>query len=197
MNFLAHFHLAWPDAGLVAGGLEGDFHKGPLCGALPRHLERGIRLHRAIDAYTDQHPLVRQLRRELPPGLRRYSGILIDLCFDHYLTRHWQRYSDMPLRDFSDAVYATLARHEQVLSDNARRMLQRLVEHDILALYADWATIPAAAASIGRRLRRSNPFLNVDRDLEAVRATLEQTFLAFYPELQAFSAERVHELPPG
>jgi acyl carrier protein phosphodiesterase len=25
MNFLAHFHLAWPDAGLVAGGLEDNF----------------------------------------------------------------------------------------------------------------------------------------------------------------------------
>ncbi len=53
MNFLAHFHLAWPDEGLVAGGLEGDYIKGPLRGALPPDLERGIKLHRAIDAYTD------------------------------------------------------------------------------------------------------------------------------------------------
>ena len=79
MNFLAHFHLAWPDEGLITGGLEGDYIKGPLHGALPPQIERGIRLHRAIDAYTDGHPLIQQLRRDLPPGLRRYAGILIDL----------------------------------------------------------------------------------------------------------------------
>ena len=62
MNFLAHFHLAWPDEGLIAGGLEGDYLKGPLRGELPPELERGIKLHRAIDAYTDKHDLVRQLR---------------------------------------------------------------------------------------------------------------------------------------
>jgi len=30
VNFLAHFHLAGPDGGLIAGGLEGDYFKGPL-----------------------------------------------------------------------------------------------------------------------------------------------------------------------
>ena len=87
MNFLAHFHLAWPDEGLVAGGLEGDYHKGPLRGELPPAIERGVKLHRAIDAYTDSHPLIQQLRRDLPRNLRRYAGSLIDLSFDQYLAR--------------------------------------------------------------------------------------------------------------
>ena len=82
MNFLAHFHLAWPEEGLIAGGLEGDYFKGPLPGTLPPRLERGVRLHRQIDAYTDAHPLVKELRGVLPTSLRRYAGILIDLCFD-------------------------------------------------------------------------------------------------------------------
>ncbi len=55
VNFLAHFHLAWPDQHLVLGGLEGDFHKGGLPGTLPAALQDGVALHRAIDAYTDSH----------------------------------------------------------------------------------------------------------------------------------------------
>ena len=62
MNFLAHFHLAWPDEGLVVGGLEGDYVKGQLRGALPAQLEKGIKLHRAVDDFTDAHPLILQLR---------------------------------------------------------------------------------------------------------------------------------------
>jgi len=131
LNFLAHFHLAWPDEGLVAGGLEGDYCKGPLRGELPDDIERGVRLHRAVDAYTDGHPLIAQLRRDLPGDLRRYAGILIDLSFDHFLSKHWERYCDIPLAQFNAGVYRSLRNREHALSCGSRRMLARLVERKI------------------------------------------------------------------
>lgn len=190
MNFLAHFHLAWPDDGLVAGGLEGDYRKGPLRGDLPHAIERGVRLHRAIDAYTDSHPVIAQLRREFPRDLRRYAGILIDLSFDHYLSLHWSDYCDIPLDEFKAIIYRSLRAQEQALSSGSRSMITRLVEHDILGLYLEWDTVPAAAERIGRRFRRHNPFTEVDRQLAPARDRIQQAFLDFYPELQAFSAGR-------
>ena len=190
MNFLAHFHLAWPDEGLVAGGLEGDYYKGPLRGDLPRSIERGVKLHRAIDAYTDSHPLIAQLRRDFPPALRRYAGILIDLSFDHYLSRHWHNYSDISLDDFNDRVYRTLQAQQESLSSGSRGMLARLVEHDILGLYLDWESVPASAERVGRRFRRHNPFTTVGTELAPARDMLEQAFLQFYPQLQAFSTRQ-------
>lgn len=194
MNFLAHFHLAWPDEGLIAGGLEGDYRKGVLRGQLPAQLERGVKLHRAIDAYTDGHPLVLQLRRELPPGLRRYAGILIDLCFDHYLSLHWTRFSSMSLPDFSAAVYRILDAQAWALSDDARRMTARLIEYDVLNLYQEWDTVTATAARIGQRLRRDNPFLELERELSPSKDTLERGFLDFYPQLEAFCREAIIQL---
>ncbi|MCB1688028.1 MAG: DUF479 domain-containing protein [Halioglobus sp.] len=194
MNFLAHFHLAWPDEGLVAGGLEGDYVKGLLRGQMPESLERGVKLHRAIDAYTDAHPLILQLRRELPPGLRRYAGILIDLSFDHYLSLHWSRFSSLPLADFNREVYRILAVNEMNLSDGARSMVARLVEHDVLNLYQDWETIPATAARIGQRFKRHNPFLNLERELSPAKGALEQTFLDFYPQLESFCRDSIRRL---
>lgn len=194
MNFLAHFQLAWPDQGMVVGGLEGDYFKGPLTGTLTPAIERGVKLHRAIDAYTDAHPVIAQLRRDLPPGLRRYAGILIDLSFDHYLSLNWSRYCDIPLREFSDGVYAVLANHESELSEAASNMATRLVEHDILYLYLEWETVTASARRIGQRFRRHNPFLDVDRDLAAKKALIEQAFLNFYPDLQSFCDD--WDVPP-
>lgn len=190
MNFLAHFHLAWPDEGMIAGGLEGDYYKGPLRAELPNALARGIRLHRAIDAYTDSHPLIAQLRREFPRDLRRYAGILIDLSFDHYLSHHWDNYADISLPDFNRQVYRILQDQQLTLSTGSRRMLERLLEYDILGLYLDWDTVPASALRIGERFSRHNPFAGVDRQLAPARAMLEQAFLDFYPELQAFSARQ-------
>ena len=189
MNFLAHFHLAWPDEGLLAGGLEGDYYKGPLRGELPVAIERGVRLHRAIDAYTDSHPVVAQLRRDFPPELRRFAGILIDLSFDHFLSKYWANYSELPLETFNARVYRSLLGQEDALSSGSRRMLSRMVEYDILGLYLDWETVPASAGRIGERFRRSNPLSDVGRQLTPARDMLEQAFLAFYPELQAFSSE--------
>ena len=197
MNFLAHFHLAWPDEGLIAGGLEGDYYKGPLRGDLPTGLEQGVRLHRAIDAFTDSHPRVEMLRREFPPQLRRYAGILLDLSFDHFLTLHWQEFSDLALQDFNRAVYHSLERQQQLLSENSRNMLARLVQHDILGIYHDWETVPASAARIGQRFRRGNPLTAVDRDLIALRGAIEEAFLAFYPELVAFSEQQQAQWNPG
>ena len=194
MNFLAHFHLAWPDEGLVAGALEGDYYKGLLRGDLPPPIERGVKLHRAIDAYTDSHPAIAELRQHFPAELRRYAGILIDLSFDHYLSCHWNDFSELPLPNFNEGVYRILLAHEQALSEGAQRMIARLVEYDILGLYGDWETVPASAARIGERFRRHNPFTDVERHLAPARDNMEQAFLAFYPDLLSFSAQKCREL---
>lgn len=187
MNFLAHFHLAWPDDELVAGGLEGDYFKGPLRGQLPLGIERGVQLHRAIDGYTDRHPAVETLRREFQGGLRRYAGILIDLSFDHFLSRHWEQFADLELNEFNSSVYRSLEQQREHLSPSAQRMHARLVEHDLLGLYQQWNTVPASAERIGTRFRRENPFTGIEGELELRREQLEETFLEFYPDLVEFA----------
>lgn len=197
MNYLAHFHLAWPDENLVAGGLEGDYHKGPLPGTLPPDLLDGVRLHRAIDGFTDRHPLLAQQRQAFPEDSRRYAGILMDLCFDYFLTRHWDRFCDLSQRDFSEAVYVILSDREASLSAGAQRMAGRLAEYDVLMQYAHWDTVIASAGRIGQRLRRANPLHRAEELLEPLREELEATFLVFYPELQRFSADSAMLAPPS
>jgi acyl carrier protein phosphodiesterase len=197
MNFLAHFHLAWPDEGLIAGGLEGDYCKGPLRGELPQGVENGVKLHRAIDAYTDNHPLVAQLRHNFPRELRRYAGILIDLSFDHYLSLHWDRFADMPLGEFNRAVYRALDRQQAELSQGSQGMIARLVKHDILGIYHNWETVPATAAHIGRRFKRENPLRDVNGQLSPIRQEIETAFLEFYPQLQVFSKNQQLQLNRG
>lgn len=194
MNFLAHFQLAWPDPGLVAGALDGEYRKGLLRGELSSDLEAGIRLHRRIDAYTDHHPLICELRRQFPSHLRRYAGILIDLSFDYFLTHHWQRYSELTLSSFNRSTYQLLQAREAELSPGANRMLTRLLDYDILNCYHRWDAVTGSAAQIGTRLRRGNPLEDIAEDLEALHQTLELTFLDFYPELTAFSAEQRQQL---
>jgi acyl carrier protein phosphodiesterase len=188
MNFLAHFQLAWPDEGLVLGALEGDYYKGPLGSELPSDLARGVRLHRAIDAYTDNHAAVAELRRAFPAGLRRYAGILIDLGFDHYLTQHWHSFSTANLPEFNRGVLRTLTGRSDNLSAGSRQMLARLEEFDILNCYHEWQAVTGSAERIGQRFRRGNPLVAIEQEVEPLREGIEDAFLEFYPQLQAFVA---------
>lgn len=189
MNFLAHFHLAWPDEGLVVGGLEGDYYKGRLRGDLAPEIARGVKLHRAIDAHTDQHAAIVSLRREFPSGLRRYAGILIDISFDHYLTLHWSRFGQAPLIEFNETIYRQLSNRKGELSPPAQAMAGRMLQHDILGRYHDWDAVTGTASRIGERFSRGNPLLDVARHIEPLRPALEATFLGFYPQLLEFSKQ--------
>ncbi len=185
MNFLAHFHLAWPGEGLLAGALEGDFHKGPIGPHFAPDLAQGIRLHRAIDAFTDSHPQIVALRKQFPASLRRYAGILIDLSFDHYLSLYWDRYSELELRAFTAGVHLALENRSMQLSSGSLKMLQALRKHDLLNRYHDWGLVTASAQRVGERFKRGNPLLDVERGLNPIKEDLEQAFSAFYPDLMA------------
>ena len=187
MNHLAHFHLSWPGEHLIAGALEGDFHRGRLPGDLAPELVPGVALHRAIDGYTDSHPLLAEARRAFPPDSRRYAGIMIDLCFDHFLSRHWQRFCAVDRSAFTRGVYGMLARHRPLLSERARRTAQWMAEYDVLSRYHAWEAVPRAAERVGSRLRRENPLDRCEEILAPLMPMLEQAFLRFYPELMGFS----------
>jgi len=66
----------------------GDFVRGKaVLETFPEDVRRGIELHRHIDQFTDSSPDIANLRRCFPAPFRRYSGIIIDLAYDHELAR--------------------------------------------------------------------------------------------------------------
>ena len=102
MNYLAHLHLGGPAPQQLLGSLYGDFVKGSLEGRFAPALEAAIRLHRHIDSYTDQHPLVLAALSRFPRERRRFAGIVLDVFFDHCLARHWEDYAEQPLGQFTE-----------------------------------------------------------------------------------------------
>lgn len=102
MNILAHAYLSGPrsvgsrsvgqrsvgsrpadhHSELVIGNFIGDFIKGDPAG--PRHTlmpgeVAGVRLHRAIDTFTDAHPDVAAVRNLLHPRCHKYAGAAVDI----------------------------------------------------------------------------------------------------------------------
>jgi acyl carrier protein phosphodiesterase len=187
MNHLAHALLAGDDEWLRLGGLMGDFVHGSPDPALPPRVAAGIRLHRAIDGFTDGHPEVAAARALFAPPYRRYAGILLDMWFDHCLARDFARWSAVPLEAFSADVRGLLHRHDALLPEALRRFRGYMEAHDLPAGYARREEVGRALLGIAHRLRRANPLDAALPVLVGLDGPLRARFSAFFPELRAFA----------
>lgn len=155
MNLLAHLYLAERSHTSAAGQVLGDIVKGRLDGGLPAEVERGVRLHRAIDRASDAHAAHHALRASFDAPYRRYAGILVDIGFDYSLARTWPRYADEALERFA------LRAEQRVTAewpDSAPLPVARMrgLRHT-LAGYRHAQGIQRALDSVAGRLSRRNP----------------------------------------
>ncbi|ABI57413.1 ACP phosphodiesterase [Alkalilimnicola ehrlichii MLHE-1] len=192
MNHLAHLQLSdGPDERL--GNLLGDHVRGRLQpGDWPPGVYRGLHLHRRIDSLADHHPAARTLRARFPNGERRCAGILLDLCHDHFLIRHWTVLQDQPLADWVRRVYRELADRRPDMPAPLQQRLPTLIERDWLRACSDLEGVERVLARVAGRLRRPEPLLRAGARLRQLYPDLERCFLALYPDIRASVAhERV------
>lgn len=195
MNYLAHLHLADESPAAKVGNLLADFVKGQDVDRLPEDIQAGIRLHRAVDAYTDCHPIVMRSIRRLGGRLGWYAGIVMDVYYDHLLARSWTRYCSESLRDFADRMYRILSDHLELVTGESRVLLQRLIREDRLVRYRYPSGIAETLERLSSRISERMPRRPVRLQdalplLRSLDPALEEDFHSFYPQLIAFVESR-------
>ena len=186
VNYLAHAWLARHSDDAILGAILGDFVFGQSgLQDWPPAVRAEIVRHRRIDQYTDAHPAVVVARGLFDDaGLRRYAGIVLDVHFDHCLARHWQRWNDAPLADFTARVYRVLDEHRDELPSRLRAIAPRMAAHDWLGSYVQRGNVDHAVRGIATRLSRNGDKLVACLDvLRVEEARIEAAFEAFFPDL--------------
>ncbi|HKU16457.1 MAG TPA: ACP phosphodiesterase [Steroidobacteraceae bacterium] len=193
MNWLAHVFLSEPDTQFQLGNLLADVVRGPQRAAMSAGFIRGAACHKAIDAFTDAHPVVRRSRIRLGAEHRRFSGVLIDVFYDYCLARHWDRYSSVALGKYTADFYANAQPYAAALPDVARTLLERIVRRDLLGSYARIDGVEHALRRISTYLesRWHKPFAleQAVRELRAHEAAFDADFHEFFPALQLHVAD--------
>ena len=135
MNLLAHLHLS---AGLsaeeTAGNVLADFLPNDL--VAPPAIDRGIKLHREIDGFTDRHDLVADARALISKERRRVASIIIDIAFDYTLCQKWDDHCSTPLPQFIEEGYSTIQYGSRQLGDLAHRLTTRMRQKKWLESYS-------------------------------------------------------------
>jgi acyl carrier protein phosphodiesterase len=188
MNWLAHVFLSEPDVEFRLGNLLADLVKGRDRRGLSPAFLRGTRCHQAIDSFTDFHPAVHRSRARVSDEHSLYSGILVDIFYDHFLARGWERYSTENLPSFTSSFYQEIRGCPLVLPAEVQKTVERMVADDDLGAYREVAGVADALGRVSRRvLARLGTSFEPEPALgELLRnfGEMEADFVEFFPELQ-------------
>ena len=190
MNYLAHLMLADDSDASRIGNLLGDFTKGTLASlaeVYPDEIIRGIKMHRAVDRFTDSHEVFKNSRALIAPERRRFSGIIIDIIFDHYLSVHWNDYHHQPLEQFVDDFYRALDEHPEWRAGRLARAFPMMRHENWLVTYATIEGVELTLERVSRRGKRTTPIAGGIIDLRDNYAEFEASFQAFMPSLLDFT----------
>jgi acyl carrier protein phosphodiesterase len=135
MNFLAHIYLSGDNDLIKIGNFMADGIRGKQFKNYPLEVQKGIMLHRAIDTFTDAHPIFRQSTKKLHSRYHHYSGVIVDVFYDHFLAKNWIKYSNQDLDGYVAAFYQSLSDNTPILSERTIGLMPYMIKQNWLLSY--------------------------------------------------------------
>lgn len=189
MNFLAHLYLSRHNDELMIGNFIADSVKGNAFNDYSPGISKGIVMHRAIDSFTDRHPVFLQSVRRLRPKYRKYAGVIIDIFYDHFLAKNWKHYSDISLEDFTKNVHELLHTNHTLLPVRSKQFFRYMRAHNIPMPYAETEGIRQVLTGMAHRAKFESHMEHATNELNEFYKEFEEEFSRFFPEIQKFVSE--------
>ncbi len=189
MNYLAHLYLSGESSEVKFGNFIGDYVKGNSFSKFSPEIQRGILLHRRIDEFTDKHPVVKQSSDRLRKHYGRYSGIIVDMFYDHFLAINWKQYSQVELSHYVTSVHRLLIFNYFKLPGRVKRFLPFLIKSRRLENYRH-------ISGIERSLYIMSDYTSLpaktDLAIDVLRSDYDEfnkEFMEFFPEVMRLSED--------
>lgn len=184
MNLLAHAYLSFGQPQLLVGNMISDYVKGKKQYDYPLGIQQGIRLHRAIDNFTDNHPATTRGKAIFKPAVGLYAGAFMDIVYDHFLALDPLQLDESGWQNFTTGVYTSLMEQHDFLPEKFARMLPYMQTQDWLFNYRYTWGIEKSFGGLVRRaayLTDSSPAFDL---FLANLPLLEDCYHSFFPAVK-------------
>lgn len=152
MNYLAHSFLSNNNTDLIIGNFIADHIHGNNFENLSPGIIEGIKLHRKIDAFTDSHQKFKESKRFFYSGFEKYSGILVDIYFDHLLAKNYNNHTTVPLQEYCDNVYSIYSQNKNILPKSSQAFLNYVLQNNIYHAYSTTQGIEQVLFHLSHRI---------------------------------------------
>lgn len=197
MNYLAHLYLSGDNVDTRMGNFIGDYVKGRLLDRYPDGVQKGIFIHRAIDYYTDTHPATFEVRQLFREGYGKYSGVVVDVFFDHFLARYWATFSPYPLKGFTRKFYYQMVLRYRELPRKVRGVLPLIIQFNRLYSYHTIDGMQDALEIMSRVTSLPDSTHFAIETLKREYAFIRDQFMIFFPDIINFVKEEYNIVPSG
>ncbi len=188
MNHLGHLYLSPNNDDIILGTILGDFVKGPIK-TYDSYFNRSIMLHRKLDSFTDNNLEVKKSALLINPSYRRYSGIIIDVFYDHFLSNNWALFHRTPLENFTEKIYNLINDRLSELPHAFQLVAPKMIKNDWLLLCKKKQNLERVLVALGKRFKKEVDFSHSTKDLDRNYHKLEEHFFAFMPMAKSFCNE--------
>lgn len=194
MNFLAHIYLSGNNDMLKIGNFMADSIRGHHYLDYPDDIRKGILLHRYIDTFTDAHPIYRKSKHRLHEKYGHYSGVIMDIVYDHYLAKNWSKYSDEKLEDYADNFYKLLQNNYGLLTEKIQKMMPSMIARNWLVSYASLDGLEMILFQMDYRTKHRVHMQEAIVEVKQFYSEFEEEFTLYFEELQQHCKEKLLEL---
>lgn len=187
MNFLAHIYLSGNNPRIQIGNFMGDGIRGKDYQRFHPDIQIGVLLHRSIDSFTDFHSVFRQSKHRLVPKYNHFSGIIVDMFYDHFLAKEWSLYHHEELHVFCQRFYRELENHYQELNLKTRDLLPYLLKQNWLERYAHLTDLQQILKQMDTRFSFPSKMNESVEDLFEHYEAYQREFHLFFKDLMVHS----------
>lgn len=152
-------------------------------------ISKGVILHREIDRFTDSHEITDLSKAKLRKKYRHYSGVIVDMFYDHFLSKNFEDYHTEPILSFTERHYTNLTNFLPHMPERAQHMLPYMVRGNWLVAYGKIEGLHRALTGMTRRTRYDSKMNESIQDLLTHYADFESEFRAFFIELEKHISE--------
>lgn len=191
MNFLAHLYLSPLNQDIIFGNFIADSVKGRMIKDFSEGVQTGIRLHRSIDSFTDSHPVFRNSRARLSPTYNHYSGVIVDIFYDHFLAKYWSDFSDEDLKFFVRKHYCFLISRFRQLPKKSKFILPFMISQNWLVNYSNLDSLERVFNGMDRRTKNKSGMKTAVISLQKDYKLFEADFRKFFPDIRTFVDKKI------
>lgn len=194
MNYLAHIYLSGTNDLLKIGNFMADSIKGNDYEKFDSEIKKGILLHRHIDSFTDMHPIYRQSKHRLHDKYGHYSGVIMDILYDHFLAKNWSKFSDEKLEDYANDFYQLLQDNYDILTERIKGMMPYMIARNWFLSYTTIAGIEMILFQMDYKTKHRANMQEAIVELQEFYAKFESEFFLFFEELILSCQQKLKEL---
>jgi hypothetical protein len=186
MNYLAHLYLSGNNHELMIGNFIADHVKGKQIELFDEEVIKGIKLHRMIDEFTDTHKVVEQSKIRLRSEFGKYSPVIVDVFYDHYLAVKWEQYHHEELSIYAHNFYTLLNDNHHRLPLRTQQMIEFMIPQNWLLNYKTVAGINKTLTGMSKRTKFDSRMDEAAIYLDRYYVDFEQEFNEYFEELRGY-----------